>query len=60
MVGLYGSLADRPDRLAALDRDFLEFATRSNQAPPGAPAEYRYEYLLVVGRRGPSGLRISR
>jgi ubiquinone/menaquinone biosynthesis C-methylase UbiE len=60
VVGLYGSLADRPDRLAALDRDFLEFATRSNQAPPGAPAEYRYEYLLVVGRRGPSGLRISR
>ncbi len=51
VVGLYASLADRPDRLAALDRDFLEFATRSDQAPPGGPAEYPYEYLLVVGHR---------
>jgi SAM-dependent methyltransferase len=51
VVALYGALADQPDRLAALDRDFLEFATRGNQAPPGAAAEYRYEYLLVVGRR---------
>jgi ubiquinone/menaquinone biosynthesis C-methylase UbiE len=51
VVGLRASLADRPDRLAAIDRDFLEFATRANSAPPGRPAEYRYEYLLVVGRR---------
>ena len=51
MAGLYAALADRPDTLAALDRDFLEFATRSNQGPPGGPAEYRYEYLLVVGRK---------
>jgi ubiquinone/menaquinone biosynthesis C-methylase UbiE len=51
VVGTYASLADRPERLAALDRDFLDFATRSDQSPPGAPAEYRYEYLLVVGRR---------
>jgi ubiquinone/menaquinone biosynthesis C-methylase UbiE len=50
MVGLRASLADRPDRLAALERDFLAFATRANQAPPGARAEYRYEYLVVVGR----------
>ena len=49
IVGLRASLAERPGRLAALDRDFLEFATRSNQAAPGEPAEYRYEYLLVVG-----------
>ncbi len=51
VVGLYAGLTGQPDRLAALDRDFLEFATRSNQGPPGGPAEYRYEYLLVVGRR---------
>jgi hypothetical protein len=50
-VGLYASLADRPDRQAALERDFLGFATRSNQGPADGPAEYRYEYLLVVGRR---------
>ena len=51
LIALYAGLADRPDRAAALDRDFLEFATRSNQAPPGRPAEYAYEYLLVVGRK---------
>ncbi len=51
MVALRAELADEPDRLAALDRDFLEFATRANQAPPDRPAEYPYEYLLVVGRR---------
>ena len=51
VVALRAALADEPDRLAALDRDFLEFATRSNQAPPDRPAEYPYEYLLVVGRR---------
>ena len=51
VIALYAALADDPDRLAALDRDFLEFATRANQAPPDQPAEYPYEYLLVVGRR---------
>ncbi|HEY7621596.1 MAG TPA: methyltransferase domain-containing protein [Solirubrobacteraceae bacterium] len=51
VVGLYAGLADEPERVAALDRDFLEFATRANQGPPGGPAEYAYEYLLVVGRK---------
>jgi len=51
VIALYAGLAERPDRAAALDRDFLEFATRRNQGPPGGPAEYPYEYLLVVGRR---------
>ena len=51
MIGLRASLADRQDRLEALDREFRELATRANTAPPGEPAEYRYEYLLVVGRK---------
>jgi ubiquinone/menaquinone biosynthesis C-methylase UbiE len=51
VIALYAALADEPDRLAAMDREFLEFATRTNQAPPDQPAEYPYEYLLVVGRR---------
>ncbi len=52
VVGIYASLAEEPERAAALDRDFLEFATRANSGPPEGPAEYRYEYLLVVaGRR---------
>jgi ubiquinone/menaquinone biosynthesis C-methylase UbiE len=51
VVAIYRSLADQPDRIAALDRDFLAFATRSNRGAPGGPAEYPFEYLLVVGRR---------
>lgn len=50
VVGLYAGLADQPDRRARLDRDFLDFATRSNRGRPGGPAEYAYEYLLVVAR----------
>jgi ubiquinone/menaquinone biosynthesis C-methylase UbiE len=53
VVAIYASLADQPDRLAAMDRDFLEFATRSNRGERDGPAEYRYEYLLVVARKGP-------
>jgi ubiquinone/menaquinone biosynthesis C-methylase UbiE len=51
IVALRTQLVNEPERLAALDRDFLEFATRANEAPPDRPAEYRYEYLLVVARR---------
>ena len=51
VVGLYTSITGRPDQLAALDRDLLAFATRLNQGSPNGPAEYRYEYLLVVGRK---------
>ena len=50
VVATYASLAEDPERTAALDRDFLEFATRANSGPPGGPAEYLYEYLLVVAR----------
>jgi ubiquinone/menaquinone biosynthesis C-methylase UbiE len=54
VVATYASLADDPDRAAALDRDFLDFAKRANRGRPGGPAEYTYEYLLVVAgkRRG--------
>lgn len=51
VVATYASLADQPDRLAALDRDFLEFTTRSNRGAPDGPAEYPYQYLLVVARK---------
>jgi hypothetical protein len=51
VVAVYASLADQPERAAALDRDFLELATRSNRGAPDGPAEYHYEYLLVVARR---------
>jgi hypothetical protein len=51
VVAAYASLTEEPERAAALDRDFLEFATRANTGSPAGPAEYRYEYLLVVARR---------
>ena len=54
VVAVYASLEDQPDRLAALDRDFLEFATRSNRGPANGPAEYHYEYLLLVARKRPA------
>ena len=51
VVATYARLADDPDRTAALDRDLLDFATRSNRGAPRGPAEYAYEYLLVVARK---------
>jgi ubiquinone/menaquinone biosynthesis C-methylase UbiE len=50
IVTVYESLADDPEAVAALDRSFLDFATRSNAGPPEGPAEYPYEYLLAVAR----------
>jgi ubiquinone/menaquinone biosynthesis C-methylase UbiE len=49
-VAIYASLAHQPERATALDRDFLEFAERSNRGASDGPAEYHYEYLLVVVR----------
>jgi ubiquinone/menaquinone biosynthesis C-methylase UbiE len=50
-IATYAGLADQPDRAAALDRDFLDFAERANSGSPDGPAEYRYQYLLVVARK---------
>jgi ubiquinone/menaquinone biosynthesis C-methylase UbiE len=51
VIAIEASLADQPERAAALERDFLDFAERSNRGAPDGPAEYRYEYLLVVARK---------
>lgn len=51
-VAIGASLADQPERAAAFERDFLAFATRSNQGTPAGPAEYRYQYLLMLARKG--------
>lgn len=50
IVAMYDDLAGEPERLDALDRDLLDFAARANEGDPGGPAEYRYEFLLVVAR----------
>jgi ubiquinone/menaquinone biosynthesis C-methylase UbiE len=51
VVGIRESLAGDPDRARAFDRDFLEFANRTNRGAPGGRAEYPYDYLLVVARK---------
>ena len=51
LIAIRRSLAEEPERLAALDREFRELAVRANHGPAGGPAEYPYEYLLVVGRK---------
>jgi ubiquinone/menaquinone biosynthesis C-methylase UbiE len=50
-IALRASLAEDPERAAAFDREALELAERANRGAPGGPAEYHYEYLLVVARK---------
>jgi 2-polyprenyl-6-hydroxyphenyl methylase/3-demethylubiquinone-9 3-methyltransferase len=50
VIAIHASIAEEPERAAALDRDLLEFAAGANQGPPEGPAELHYEYLLVVAR----------
>jgi ubiquinone/menaquinone biosynthesis C-methylase UbiE len=52
MVAIRASLADRPDQLASLDRDFTDFIARSQRGTPGGPSRIPYQYLLIVARRG--------
>jgi ubiquinone/menaquinone biosynthesis C-methylase UbiE len=51
MVAICAGLAGQPNRAAALDRDFLEFAGRANKGVPEGPVQLPYEYLLVVARK---------
>jgi ubiquinone/menaquinone biosynthesis C-methylase UbiE len=51
IIALRSALVDESARATALDRAFLELAVRANGGEPGGPAEYRYEYLLVVARK---------
>jgi SAM-dependent methyltransferase len=48
VIALRTALADQPARAAALDRDLRAFAVRADRGAPGGPAEYPYDYLLVV------------
>jgi ubiquinone/menaquinone biosynthesis C-methylase UbiE len=51
VVAVYQSIADDPDRVATLDRAFLDFATEASEGAPDGPAALRYEYLVVVGSK---------
>ncbi len=60
VIATYKGVADQPDRAAALDRDFMELATHANRGAPGGPAEYHYEYLLVIATKAASSLTTGR
>jgi ubiquinone/menaquinone biosynthesis C-methylase UbiE len=47
IVAMRESITDRAAR-AELDRELVEFAYRFDRGAPGGPAEYPYDYLLVV------------
>ncbi|MBC3191013.1 class I SAM-dependent methyltransferase [Pseudonocardia sp. C8] len=49
-IAVYRFNADRPDRVADLDRDFLAFLTDRNRGTTGR-ATYDAEYLVVTARK---------
>jgi ubiquinone/menaquinone biosynthesis C-methylase UbiE len=51
VVALYRELADEPARVAALDREFLEAATRDRNGSVEAAHGYDSECLLIVARK---------
>ena len=50
-ISVYKINADQPDRVAALDRDFLSFLTDWNQSTEPGRTAYHAEYLLVTGTK---------
>jgi SAM-dependent methyltransferase len=50
-IAVYKHNATDPDRVAALDRDFLELLTTWNEADTPGRTSYHAEYLLVTARR---------
>jgi ubiquinone/menaquinone biosynthesis C-methylase UbiE len=51
VIAAFAAVENDPERAAALDREFLEFAARANAGPPEGPTQLRYEYLLIVARK---------
>ena len=51
VIAAFASVEDDPERSAALDREFLDFATSANTGPPEGPTELRFEYLLLLARK---------
>jgi len=51
VIAIRQLLESQPDRLAEFDREFARFADECNQGEPGGPAEYPYDYLLIVARK---------
>ena len=54
-IAAYKFNADQPERVAALDRDFLAFFTEWNRSSTPGTTAYPAEYLLVTARKGDRG-----
>ena len=52
VIAAFASVENDPQRSAALVREFLDFVERANTGPPDGPTELRFEYLLVLARKG--------
>ena len=50
-IATYAGIAAEPERVAALDRDFLAYAHRWNGAPAGSRAVFGYDYVVVTARK---------
>jgi ubiquinone/menaquinone biosynthesis C-methylase UbiE len=51
-IAVYKAVAGEPERNAALDRDFLDFLTRTDHREPGArTGSWKAEYVLVTARK---------
>ncbi len=50
-ISVYKFNADKPDQVAALDRDFLTFLTEWNKATEAGKTSYQAEYLLVTATK---------
>jgi ubiquinone/menaquinone biosynthesis C-methylase UbiE len=50
-IAAYNFNADQPERLAALDRDFLSFLTEWNTSTEAGKTAYPAEYLLVTATK---------
>ena len=59
-IAAYKFNADQPERVAALDRDFLAFLTAWNQSTEPGTTSYEAEYLLVTAKkRGLAGSTVA-
>jgi SAM-dependent methyltransferase len=53
-IATYAGIAADPDRVVALDRDFLAYAHEYDRGQPGGPAVFEFDYLLLTARK-PAG-----
>jgi hypothetical protein len=53
VIAIRAALATERQRLSAFDPELREFTTRGHRSAPGGPAEYPFEYLLVVAHTRP-------